>query len=54
MKTIIVWVLLLLVALSSWSIWKYQGTGTGKIKFVKVTTNSPEAPFVLLSGFALL
>ena len=41
MKSFVVWVLLLLVALSSWGIWKYQNTKAGRVNNLQITTTSP-------------
>ena len=41
MKTSVVWVLLLLVAVSSWGLWNYLSNKTAHVTYLHVSTSSP-------------
>jgi hypothetical protein len=47
MKTSVVWVLLL-VAISLWSLWNYKGTKTANVNYLQITTTKPPAGKSLL------
>jgi hypothetical protein len=48
MKTSFVWVLLLLVAISLWSLWINRGTKTAHVNYLQITTTKPPAGKILL------
>ena len=41
MKTSVAWVLLLIVAVSSWGVWKYQSNKAPHVNYLQVTISSP-------------
>ena len=41
MKTSLVWVLLPVVAVSTWSLWMYQKNKTAHVNYLQITTSSP-------------